>query len=169
MESSHAQMVWSIWSVFPNAVLITTYRRSMCDDSQKPFVHTKPQHLFIALFVKGWIQEQHTRRSRHLHLAGWQQLCWGGASWITPRYRNVHLRIQGCNLHGPVGWGQEAREGLANLLYLLFRDYTHVWPFLSFYSPQGLLHYNRERTSWYDGEWVHNKREGWGVRWCVMA
>lgn len=35
--------------------------------------------------------------------------------------------------------------------------------------PQGVLHYNREKTSWYEGEWLRNKKEGWGVRWCVLT
>lgn len=31
------------------------------------------------------------------------------------------------------------------------------------------MYYNQEVTSWYEGDWVNNSREGWGVRWyaCV--
>ena len=29
---------------------------------------------------------------------------------------------------------------------------------------QGVIYYNQEETSWYDGHWKGNKREGWGVR-----
>ncbi|XP_041746939.2 radial spoke head 10 homolog B isoform X4 [Coregonus clupeaformis] len=29
---------------------------------------------------------------------------------------------------------------------------------------KGTIYYNQEVTSWYEGEWVNNNREGWGVR-----
>ncbi|XP_012989230.2 radial spoke head 10 homolog B isoform X1 [Esox lucius] len=29
---------------------------------------------------------------------------------------------------------------------------------------KGTVYYNQEETSWYEGDWVNSKREGWGVR-----
>lgn len=31
------------------------------------------------------------------------------------------------------------------------------------------MYYNQEVTSWYEGDWVNNSREGWGVRWYAYA
>lgn len=33
---------------------------------------------------------------------------------------------------------------------------------------QGAIYYNQEQTSWYKGDWVRNRKEGWGVRWYVL-
>ncbi|XP_018420942.1 PREDICTED: radial spoke head 10 homolog B2-like [Nanorana parkeri] len=29
---------------------------------------------------------------------------------------------------------------------------------------KGLMYYDSEETSWYEGEWIHNDKEGWGVQ-----
>ncbi|KAG8558042.1 hypothetical protein GDO81_016833 [Engystomops pustulosus] len=29
---------------------------------------------------------------------------------------------------------------------------------------KGTIYYNAEGTSWYEGEWIHNRKEGWGVQ-----
>lgn len=34
---------------------------------------------------------------------------------------------------------------------------------------QGTIYYNQEKTSWYKGDWVRNRKEGWGVRWYVLT
>lgn len=36
------------------------------------------------------------------------------------------------------------------------------------FLTQGSIYYNQEKTSWYKGDWVRNRKEGWGVRWYVL-
>lgn len=63
-------------------------------------------------------------------------------------------------------WNRGKRHGKVRFTHLhrvspLLRDLS----FTLFSLHQGMLHYNQEKTSWYDGEWVQNRKEGWGVRW----
>lgn len=111
-EVGHSHRYVCICTTFLN--IITPNRMSMCEGSQTSSAQRKSDHQFFLFFLKGWIEEQHTRGPGHIHLAGWQQLCWRGVSWVTPWHWNLHLCVQRCDLHRPVGWGQEAREGVAD-------------------------------------------------------
>lgn len=66
-------------------------------------------------------------------------------------------------------WNRGKRHGKVRFTHLhrvspLLRDLS----FTLFSLHQGMLYYNQEKTSWYDGEWVQNRKEGWGVRWYVL-
>ncbi|CAG04444.1 unnamed protein product, partial [Tetraodon nigroviridis] len=43
-------------------------------------------------------------------------------------------------------------------------EYTGEWS-LGKRHGKGAIYYNQEKTSWYKGDWVRNRKEGWGVRW----
>uniref|UniRef100_H3D5R8 Uncharacterized protein n=1 Tax=Tetraodon nigroviridis TaxID=99883 RepID=H3D5R8_TETNG len=42
-------------------------------------------------------------------------------------------------------------------------EYTGEWS-LGKRHGKGAIYYNQEKTSWYKGDWVRNRKEGWGVR-----
>lgn len=69
---------------------------------------------------------------------------------------------------------KEARKGV---IYTSVSDLGSFVLIICLSLNQGAMYYNQEMTSWYKGDWVRNRKEGWGVRWyglisslsCVLS
>ncbi|XP_075686366.1 radial spoke head 10 homolog B [Rhinoderma darwinii] len=42
-------------------------------------------------------------------------------------------------------------------------SYSGEW-YMGMRHGKGAIYYNVEGTSWYEGDWIHNRKEGWGVQ-----
>ncbi|TWW81494.1 Radial spoke head 10 -like protein B [Takifugu flavidus] len=83
-----------------------------------------------------------------------------------PMGQGIYTWLDGSTYEGQVCHG--LRHGMGTYTCLTNGVvYTGQWS-LGERHGKGTTYYNQEKTSWYKGDWVRNRKEGWGVRWISL-
>uniref|UniRef100_A0A3Q4AHB1 Radial spoke head 10 homolog B n=1 Tax=Mola mola TaxID=94237 RepID=A0A3Q4AHB1_MOLML len=79
-----------------------------------------------------------------------------------PKGRGTYTWLDGSSYEGEVHNGIRHGTGTYKCAKTSV-SYTGQWDQGKRHG-QGVLYYNQDKTSWYNGDWVKNSREGWGMR-----
>ncbi|XP_055507563.1 radial spoke head 10 homolog B isoform X4 [Leucoraja erinacea] len=86
----------------------------------------------------------------------------GDFAMNTPTGHGTYTWTDGSTYVGEVQNGIRHRQGTFTSSERSI-SYTGEWSYGKRHG-KGTIYYNEEGTSWYQGDWVNNVREGWGIR-----